>query len=50
MSKPTAAMLQEARLFLNEQGITKDVQGAMTAVDALRVLTDASLPFAGVPH
>jgi hypothetical protein len=45
---PSAAVLSEVRHFLRDQGISKDLGGAISKAEALEVLGAASLPFINV--
>jgi hypothetical protein len=42
---PSAAAIAEVRHFLQQQGITKDLGGAIDRAQALRVLGSTALPF-----
>ena len=42
---PSASIVGEVRLFLAQQGITKDLPGHTATTSALAQLTDSALPF-----
>ena len=44
---PPAAVFSEARLFLEGQGVSKDLGSATEQAEALQALGSASLPFTG---
>jgi hypothetical protein len=48
-TRPSAAVLAEVRHFLDQSGLTRDLQGAMSNAQAVALMADSRLPFKTIP-